>query len=165
MISPTACGALFSARTTPQPSETFVEPSWNLSSGPDHPGAYLIWAETPKLPAVGEKRGKHTVTLGNKDTMLLNPREPRPSTQIRFGRTPRSSSPRCPSSGACAWAAAGSRRWRRSTASAGLSLATSPGSHTRRLSAPGERFVGWIRCRYDSFLRVSYVITSLSLFG
>ena len=33
MISPTACGALFSARTTPQP---LAEPrgTWNLTSGP-----------------------------------------------------------------------------------------------------------------------------------
>ena len=29
MISPTACGALFSARTTPRPSQNLVEPSWN----------------------------------------------------------------------------------------------------------------------------------------
>ena len=58
-ISPTA--ALFSARTTPQPSQNPVEPSWNaggtlvepswnprgtlvepcLRAAPDHPGAYL----------------------------------------------------------------------------------------------------------------------------
>ena len=64
VTSPTACGALSSARTTPQPSQnlvepwwnprgTLVEPSWNLTSGPREP----IWAETPKLSAVGEKNG------------------------------------------------------------------------------------------------------------
>ena len=50
MISPTACGALFSARATPQPSRTLwnprgnmVKPWWNPrgTSAPDHPGAYL----------------------------------------------------------------------------------------------------------------------------
>ena len=29
VISPTACGGLFSARTTPQPSQNLVEPWWN----------------------------------------------------------------------------------------------------------------------------------------
>ena len=69
MISPTACGALFSARTTLQPSQklvelveppwnpggTLVEPSWNLTSGPLRTTPEPIWAETPKLSAVGEK--------------------------------------------------------------------------------------------------------------
>ena len=54
VISPTACGALFSARTTPQPSQNLVEPWWNpsgtavepwwnpyLRAAPNHPGAYL----------------------------------------------------------------------------------------------------------------------------
>ena len=50
VISPTACGDLCSARTTPQPSQNLVEPSWNiggtfvepyLRAAPDHPGAYL----------------------------------------------------------------------------------------------------------------------------
>ena len=60
VISPTACGALFGARTTAalagprgnlveiswNPGGTLVEPSWNprgtLPQGrPDHPGAYL----------------------------------------------------------------------------------------------------------------------------
>ena len=31
VTSPTACGALFSARTTPQPSQNLVEPWWNPS--------------------------------------------------------------------------------------------------------------------------------------
>ena len=66
MISPTACGALVSARTTPQPSHswnpggtpvepqwnpggTLVEPSWNLTSGPPRTTPEPIWAQTPKL--------------------------------------------------------------------------------------------------------------------
>ena len=40
MISPTAFGSLFTTRTTPQPSQNTPEP---------------LWAETPKLSAVGEK--------------------------------------------------------------------------------------------------------------
>ena len=65
VISPTACGAFFSARTTPQPSQNrvepwwnprgiLVEPSWNLSSGSPQTNPEPIWAETPKLSAVGE---------------------------------------------------------------------------------------------------------------
>ena len=59
VISPTACCALFSARTTPQPSQnladrTFVEP-WNLTSAAPDPGA---WAEIPKL-AAGETDTAH----------------------------------------------------------------------------------------------------------
>ena len=67
MTSPTACGALFSARTTPQssqnlvelwwnPSGTLVEPSWNLTSGPPRTTPEPIWAETPKLSAVRGKK-------------------------------------------------------------------------------------------------------------
>ena len=82
MISPTACGALSSARTTPQPSQnlvepswnltfvepswnlggTFVEPSWNLTSGPPRITPEPIWAETPKHSAVGEKQTKEQRT-------------------------------------------------------------------------------------------------------
>ena len=56
MISPTACGAPFS-----EPRGTLVEPSWALveaylRSAPDPHEP--IWAETPKLSAVGEKGGK-----------------------------------------------------------------------------------------------------------
>ena len=77
MISPTACGALFSARTTPQPSqnlvepswnpgEILVEPSWNLTSGPPRTTPEPIWAETPKLAAVGEKeKGKTSWKQGS----------------------------------------------------------------------------------------------------
>ena len=66
VISPTACGALCSARTTPQPSQNLVEPwwnpagnlvepSWNLTSGPPRTTPEPIWAETQKLSAVGGK--------------------------------------------------------------------------------------------------------------
>ena len=44
VISPTACGG------------TLVEPSWNIASGPPQTTPEPIWAETPKLSAVGEKR-------------------------------------------------------------------------------------------------------------
>ena len=61
VTSPT-CGALFSARTTPQPS---VEPSWNPRGtllepylGPPRTTPEPIWAETPKLSAVGGKNKK-----------------------------------------------------------------------------------------------------------
>ena len=85
VISPTAYGALFSARTTPQPwqnlgepwwnpggtlvapwwnpSGTLVEPWWNprgtFTSGPPRTTPEPICAETPKLAAVG---GKNTTT-------------------------------------------------------------------------------------------------------
>ena len=73
VTSPTACGALFSARTTPQPSQnlvepwwspgrTLVEPSWNLTSRPPRTTPELIWAETPKLD---NKHGT-TIQIDNK---------------------------------------------------------------------------------------------------
>ena len=37
------------------PGGTLVEPWWNLTSGPPRTTPEPIWAETPKLPAVGEK--------------------------------------------------------------------------------------------------------------
>ena len=46
VISPTECGALFSARTTPQPSQNLVEPWWN-------PGGTLVepsWNPRGTLP-------------------------------------------------------------------------------------------------------------------
>ena len=71
VISPAACGALFSACTTHfaalaswNPGGTLVEPWWNpggtlvepyLRAAPDHPKE-PIWAETPRLSAVGEKQ-------------------------------------------------------------------------------------------------------------
>ena len=66
VISPTACGALFSARTTPQPSQwnprgTLVEPWWNPRGtlpqgrpGPPWSLSGLRQAET-KLSAGGKK--------------------------------------------------------------------------------------------------------------
>ena len=85
MISPTECGSLFSARTTPQPSQNLVEPSWNprgtlvepwwnpggtlvelswnLTAGPPRTTPEPIWAETPKLSAVGEQPWVHTSCL------------------------------------------------------------------------------------------------------
>ena len=38
------------------PGGTLVEPSWNLTSGPPRTTPEPIWAETPKLSAVGKKR-------------------------------------------------------------------------------------------------------------
>ena len=40
------------------PGGTLVQPSWNLTSGPPRTSPEPIWAETPKLSAVGEKRKK-----------------------------------------------------------------------------------------------------------
>ena len=46
---------------------TLVKPSWNLTSGPPRTTPVPIWAETPKLSAVGEKektnKEKHRVML------------------------------------------------------------------------------------------------------
>ena len=43
-------------RTSRDPCGTVVEPSWNLTSDPPRTTAEPIWAETPKLSAVGEQR-------------------------------------------------------------------------------------------------------------
>ena len=68
VISPTARGALFNARLAAlaEPRGTLVEPSWNpgglveptsnLTSGPPRTTPDPIWAETPKLSAVGEEK-------------------------------------------------------------------------------------------------------------
>ena len=77
MISPTACGALFSARTTRpcsprrtswNPGGTLVEDWWNSRGalpqgrpgppGPPRTTPEPVWAETPKLSAVGENTHK-----------------------------------------------------------------------------------------------------------
>ena len=69
MISPTAWGA----RTTPQPSQnlvepswnprrTMLEPSWNLTSGPPRTIPEPIWAETPKAFSCWGKKGTLTLT-------------------------------------------------------------------------------------------------------
>ena len=42
-------------RTLAELRETLVEPSWNLTSKPPRTTPEPIWAETPKLTAVGEK--------------------------------------------------------------------------------------------------------------
>ena len=67
MISPTDCGALCSARTTPQPSQSLVEPLWNPGEPwwnprgtlpQDRPGAYL--GRDPKASSCWGKE-----TIGN----------------------------------------------------------------------------------------------------
>ena len=67
VISPTAClqCSLVPFSTTRSPRRTswnlrgtLVEPSWNLTSRPPRTTPEPIWAETPKLSAVGEK-SKH----------------------------------------------------------------------------------------------------------
>ena len=45
-------------RTSWNVGGTLVEPSWNLTSGPPRTTPEPIWAETPKLSAVGEKHVK-----------------------------------------------------------------------------------------------------------
>ena len=51
-------------QSTPEPLQNLVEiwwnPSWNLTSGPPRTTPEPIWAETPKLSAVGEKMEKHS---------------------------------------------------------------------------------------------------------
>ena len=82
VISLTACRALFSARTTPQPSQNLVEPwrnfggnlmepSWKLTSGPPRTPPEPIWAETPKLSPVGEKGETIPHTAAPHVTFLL----------------------------------------------------------------------------------------------
>ena len=58
--------------TTPQPSQNLVELWWNpggtlwsLTSGPPRTTLEPIWAETPKLSAVGENKTKHTKQKNN----------------------------------------------------------------------------------------------------
>ena len=43
-----------------KPGGTLVKPSWNLTSGPPRTTPEPIWAETPKLSAVGGKEKKNT---------------------------------------------------------------------------------------------------------
>ena len=43
-------------RTSWNPGGSLVEPSWNLTSGPPRTTPEPIWAETPKLSAVGENK-------------------------------------------------------------------------------------------------------------
>ena len=74
VTSPTACGARrtsWNPRGTGgtlvkpwwNPGGTLVEPSWNLTSGPPRTTPDPIWAEAPKLSAVGENTIKqNTIT-------------------------------------------------------------------------------------------------------
>ena len=71
VISPTACGALFSARATPQqilverswnPGGTLVEPSWNLTSGPPRTTPQPIWAETQSFQLLGKNNKREART-------------------------------------------------------------------------------------------------------
>ena len=57
------------------PGGTLVEPSWNLTSGPPRTSPEPIWAETPKLSAVG----------GGKKNMPLNNINPLSGLSIRGG--------------------------------------------------------------------------------
>ena len=52
---------------------TLVEPSWNLTSGPPRTTPEPIWAETPKLPAVGEKKEKKKKRRTQICCFLLSP--------------------------------------------------------------------------------------------
>ena len=84
VISPTACGALFSARTTPQPSQNLVEPSWNLTSGPPR--------TTPEqLSAVMEK---HTHIKQHKQTTPPPPQRKRAAHNNRRNTFPHNSKQR-----------------------------------------------------------------------
>ena len=62
MISPAACGALFSARTTPQPSQNFVEPRWNprgtLPQGRPGPPRSLSGLRHQSFQLLGKKERK-----------------------------------------------------------------------------------------------------------
>ena len=51
--------SLAECRGTWNPGGTPVERWWNLTSGLPRTTPEPIWAETPKLPAVGEKNGRH----------------------------------------------------------------------------------------------------------
>ena len=99
MISPTACGALLVLAPPRSPRKTscnphgLVEPWWNpgktlgerwgnLTPGPPRTTPEPIWAETPKLSAVGEKQ-KATTSVANRfDLGSLGPQNHRPRPQI-----------------------------------------------------------------------------------
>ena len=83
---------LFLVRTTPQPSQNLVEPSWNaggtlvelyLRAAPDHPER--IWAETPKLSAVGEKSGTLILASLLEDLALKKLDMPKEGALFRHG--------------------------------------------------------------------------------
>ena len=74
------------------PGGTLVEPSWNLTSGSRRTTPEPIWAETPKLSAVGEKNNKKQ--KASKNTMTR----------------PCPSAPRIPHAGS--WQCRSLQRWR-----------------------------------------------------
>ena len=67
---------------------TLVEPSWNLASGPPRTTPEPIWAETPKLSAVGERKRNPTrqTGLGLTTTSLVAIAELRAWTAGSSGR-------------------------------------------------------------------------------
>ena len=91
VISPTACGALLvlapriSRKTSWNPRGTLVEPSWNLTSGPPRTTPQPIWAETPKLSAVGEKRIKAMIAGAFCRRSPWIPSDPTDSFEMRLG--------------------------------------------------------------------------------
>ena len=62
------------AGTLLEPGGTLVEPSWNLTSGPPRTTPEPIWAETPKLSAVGEKEKRIQLCEGPIFVVLLSGR-------------------------------------------------------------------------------------------
>ena len=62
VITPTACGALFSARATPQPSQNLAEPWWNprgtLPQGRPRPPRSLSKLRPQSFQLLGKKREK-----------------------------------------------------------------------------------------------------------
>ena len=62
-------------QTTPDHPAALVEPSWNRTSGPPRTTPEPIWAETPKLSAVGEKgRKKKVAPHVQPETTLASPK-------------------------------------------------------------------------------------------
>ena len=61
------------------PGGTLVEPSWNLTSGPPRTTPEPIWAETPKLSAVGEEGDEY----GEDCIVDCNKAEPNLAWQVR----------------------------------------------------------------------------------
>ena len=53
------------------PGGTLVEPSWNLTSGPPRTTPEPIWAETPKLSAVGEKKEQNLRSRHRKEEAVV----------------------------------------------------------------------------------------------
>ena len=113
MKSPTACGALFSARATPQPSQnprgTLVEPWWNCGGTLVEPSwintpPEPIWAHRPQsFQLLGKKKGRkeknhpknHNPPTQRKNPPKRNPRPPQKKpTSPREGASSRAGAPR-----------------------------------------------------------------------